>query len=102
MPKAKKVGNHPPSVVFYCIACKERHAVPYTKQRPPPAIPVLWYFDENFECPTIEPSLRVFNHDGKTTKCHVVITAGILNYQGDQPGEYCGRSVPMQDLTENV
>ncbi len=97
--KAKKVGpfgGSLPSVVFNCPGCGNAHAVPYTTQRPPPAGP-QWFFDENFDSPTIEPSLLIFQRDGKTAECHVVVTNGILNYQSECVHSLAGKSVPMQD-----
>lgn len=101
MPKAKKVGpfgDGPPSVVFRCPGCKNNHAVPYTLQRPPPSTPVLWFWDENTEQPTIEPSLRIMTADGKGADCHVVITKGVLNYCSDCKHPLAGKSVPMEEV----
>ena len=102
MSKARKVGpfgQHPPNVVFFCNGCGHEHAIPYTNVRP--HVPGRWFFDENFESPTIEPSLLVFGWDGKTHECHVVITNGVLNYQSDCAHSLAGQSVPMQDVKEN-
>lgn len=98
MPKARKiegVAGNPPNVVFWCPSCRNNHVVPYTNTRPHRG--GVWFFDENFESPTIEPSLRVMQIDGKTTACHVVVTSGHLNFCGDQPNDFKNKTVPMED-----
>ena len=34
--------------------------------------------------------------DGKESDCHVVVTAGILNYQTDCKHPFAGQSIPME------
>lgn len=102
--KAKRVGpfgDNAPNVAFHCPGCKNAHAVPYVNVRPHPQGKPIWFFDENYESPTIEPSLLVFGIDGKTHECHVVITAGVLNYQPDCTHALAGKSVPMVDWNES-
>lgn len=98
MAKARKADGgegRPPSVVFYCPGCKRNHAVPYTNTRPHTG--GLWFWDENQEQPTIEPSLRILTEANGPSHCHVVVTNGVLNYCGDCRHELAGKSVPMQD-----
>lgn len=80
---------------FWCPGCKRAHAIPFINA-PPPAPPGLWTFDGRPELPTITPSLRVLTLDGKESSCHVVVTAGILNYQADCKHSLAGKSVQMQ------
>jgi hypothetical protein len=89
------IADHPPHVVFWCPGCKGNHVVPYVNKRPHPKDRAIWFFDENIESPTIEPSLRVTLDD--KTACHVVVTAGILNYEGDSAHELRGQRIPMTD-----
>jgi hypothetical protein len=75
-------NGNPPTVVFYCVGCGQNHAVPFDRRKPPAFD--LWFFDGNLENPTIEPSVLVIGGGGyKIIVCHVVVTAGLLHYQGD-------------------
>src|SRR5689334_4923701 len=86
-------GNY---VSFWCPGCECAHTIPFINAPPPaPTTPVLWCYDGNHHSPTISPSLRVMGRDGKSTACHVVITAGVLNYCADSAHALAGKSVPM-------
>jgi hypothetical protein len=80
-------------VSFWCPGCQNVHTVPFINA-PPPAPPKVWAYDGNKYAPTIDPSLRIIDFDG-SSKCHVVITAGVLNYQTDCKHELAGKAVPM-------
>lgn len=82
-------------ISFWCVGCRQPHAMPIVRARPAPAR--RWFFDGNMQAPTIEPSLRVMKMDGVSTDCHVVITAGMLNYCADSVHRFAGHSVPMVD-----
>jgi hypothetical protein len=60
-----------------------------------------WTFDGNFESPTITPSLLISTTDKdrkEHTLCHVVVTAGMLNFCADSAHELAGKVVPMEDF----
>lgn len=78
---------------FWCLGCKHVHVIPFINA--PASMPGLWAYDGNRESPTITPSLRVMTLDGKESACHVVVTAGVLNYQADCKHALAGKSVPM-------
>jgi len=82
-------------VCFWCPNCKSPHAIPISRTKPIP--PSHWFFDGNLEQPTIEPSLRVFKGDGKTTACHLVMTKGLINFCTDTPGQLSGVTVPVPE-----
>lgn len=44
-----------------------------------------WTFDGNREAPTISPSLRFFEPDGKTTHWHGFIKGGVFETCSDSP-----------------
>lgn len=90
-------SNGPSYLCFRCLGCKNSHCIPFINAPPPPpTTTILWCYDGDLEFPTISPSLRVFDIDGKTSACHVVITKGILNYQTDCKHGLAGKSVPME------
>lgn len=97
--KARKIESSAPElvphVVFYCHGCRNNHVVPYVNARP--HVAMKWFFDEDFEQPTIEPSIRVLAVDGIATACHVVVTKGILNFCPDSAHGLRGQSVAMED-----
>jgi len=86
-------GSGHPDFMFWCPACKCGHGVWTTNTKG-----ANWTFDGNFEAPTFSPSLLI--HHGKDGKeiCHVVVSAGVINYCSDCTHEFKGRSVPMEEF----
>ena len=82
-----RFGNE--GYTFFCPACGYRH--PFDIPR--------WNFNGDFENPTFTPSLRVIG--GPTgTLCHLSITNGMIQYHGDCPHSYVGKTIPMVQLDE--
>jgi hypothetical protein len=84
-------------ICFWCPGCKCGHCIPVSGKN-------RWEFDGNFESPTITPSLLISTTDEKRnlhTLCHVVVTAGVLNFCADSAHELSGKSVSMEDFPED-
>jgi hypothetical protein len=75
--------------IHYCPACEQLHLVPTT-----------WYFDRNFENPTVQPSIR-HTAQPSTYCCHYTITGGMIQFHGDNSkAEWNGKCIPLPDLPE--
>lgn len=78
--------------VFWCPACGHGHGFRVPR----------WSFDGKVDCPTFGPSLRLSHVDPETkvehTVCHLNVTAGQVQYHGDCPHGYKGKTIPMQDI----
>lgn len=106
--------------VFHCIACRYDHhlRIAVSPDRPPPAWDPgrkewpLWGFNGNTEAPTFTPSLLIFHTRGhyddkgvwipgpeRIVDCHLIITDGQIQYCSDCPHDYKGKTVPMQDYS---
>lgn len=105
-PKLKRVVNDAGDVVgwsFYCPACKRAHIF-YTDLK---HFPLAWTFDGNVDSPTFSPSLLLYTPEvvdsitgekiPRAATCHLVLTAGVINYCGDCPHELAGKSVALVD-----
>jgi hypothetical protein len=85
---------------FWCPACKEGHdfATRYPNFTNP------WQFNGNIEQPIFSPSLLMNRHktdyQGCGPRCHLVLTDGVINYQGDCEHEFAGKAVEMVDIPE--
>lgn len=105
MPKVKGVEDGNGKRIgyqFLCPGCKSAHLI-YTDYPGRDA----WKFNGDIESPTFEPSLLIFGDDEELRKrkretnwpfpinlrCHTVITAGKIHYQGDCEHELRGQTV---------
>lgn len=84
---------------FWCPGCKQAHVFHVggnAKIRP------QWNFDGNMESPTFTPSLRMFYTNPETKKeittCHLILTAGQIQFQGDCQHDLKGKTIPMEDF----
>lgn len=80
---------------FWCPACKQGHTLWVVRRS---AVPNPWQWDGNVEKPTVQPSLKIegVRFDGRPYICHLVVTAGMLNYCADCTHELAGKTVPME------
>lgn len=84
--------------LFYCPGCKYHHLV--WDQESILDRPFAWEFNKDFEKPTFKPSLLI-NKDQQVKnapQCHLFITDGMLQYQGDCTHELKGKTVEMEDI----
>jgi hypothetical protein len=94
--KLKPVGNGKGAILgyaFFCPGCQHAHVF-YT------AGPVRWDFDGNFESPSFNPSLKntCENHpDPKQRLCHLVLSRGVLHYDGGNAHDLKNTNVPLPD-----
>jgi len=76
---------------FHCPGCKNDHAFTVGGGPGP-----RWIWNGSFESPTFHPSLMC-NRDYPTSRCHSIVTDGVINFLGDCFHEMAGKSVPMVD-----
>jgi hypothetical protein len=78
---------------FFCPGCDHGHIF-YV------AGSLVWTFNNDLELPTFSPSLlnTCENHpDPKQRRCHLVLTAGKLNYMGDCSHDLAGKEIDLPD-----
>lgn len=73
------------TLLFYCKACKEYHAV-NTKG---------WRFNGNYDKPTLSPSILVTWGDNR--RCHSFIRDGKIQYLSDCTHELAGQILDLED-----
>ena len=76
---------------FWCPGCEETHT-----------IDLRWNFNNDYEKPTIYPSLRIRELDSKYreigTLCHLWMDDGELTYLMDSQHKLAGHTVEMVDV----
>lgn len=98
---------------FFCPGCKEQHAFWVGRSGKSPS----WDFDGNMESPTFHPSLLMYTltlkpgvEHGKakfpddydrSTRCHLFLKAGRLEFCVDSPHHLAGKVVDLPDLGES-
>ena len=75
--------------LFYCQGCKCNHWFTTPK----------WVWDENWESPTVTPSIIIAPQDMKA-RCHLQIIKGRLRYLSDSFHFLSGIEISMIDLEE--
>jgi hypothetical protein len=102
--------DQPMGWMHYCPGCKGPHAI-YVEQAHP-STGARWTFDGNQEEPTFGPSILCYTTAGKwegkawvphgprITTCHYFIRAGKIDFCGDSPHEFAGKTVPLPDLPD--
>lgn len=104
----RKRRKDDPAMAYYlhwCPACKHGHTYPTGGI----SSAHNWAFDENFACPSFNPSMHIFvpaGHYGdrdmpQRTICHYYLTAGRIIYQGDCRHSLAGQSVAMEPIPED-
>lgn len=76
---------------FYCEGCGCAHTINET-----------WQFDENYNKPTINPSVLVTYEKKQGVKdvCHSFIKAGDIQYLGDCTHQYANKTIPLKEIVE--
>ncbi len=96
MSKVVPVSNVPGHFLFDCPGCKCCHAI-YTDEfiSDNPNHP-RWKYNGDPDCPTVTPSIRVFDEEG--TICHSYVTAGNIHFLADCRHELAGKIVPIPNF----
>lgn len=122
MPKIERSNPKDPGLMrFHCPGCDEKH---YIRTAPPPNPDYpggkgRWKFNDDFEKPTISPSILVHaGHytwkDGRDPKeclwcqdpdqpfgcyiCHSFVTDGNIKFLNDCTHALAGKTVPLEDI----
>lgn len=100
-------------ISFPCPGCRSHHTIPVEPREKGPH----WTFDQNWECPTLSPSLstkytepltdeeeeRVFAGE-KLSKpqmvCHLFVRFGRIEYLSDCTHDHAGRTIDMVDIDQ--
>lgn len=77
--------------MFYCPACKFYHV--YEVPR--------WQKSGTDEQPTFTPSLSVKFGTNFENHCHLFVTAGVIEYQGDCTHSMAGKKVPLPEYWDD-
>jgi len=85
----------PSLIEFFCPGCGRCH--PYAVNRSNPLH--NWEFNGSMDAPTFAPSLRVFKANG-STECHLFVKAGKIEFCGDCPHAYAGKTVDLPTIPE--
>ena len=88
-------------VSWYCPGCKDRHHVPVSTAQG-------WGFNNNFEKPTLQPSVLVYPADRldaagqkvRTPRCHIFMHEGRIQFLSDCEHALAGQDVEMQPEEE--
>jgi len=113
MAKLKLVTNDNGEQVgysFYCPGCKYSHVFYVEKAyKNRDGREIRWQFNGNLESPSFSPSLVELTgsyadpkfidpEDIPPTRCHLIMTNGIINFCGDCTHELAGKSVELPDF----
>lgn len=88
--KIKDRGND--TLAFKCPGCKRNHNLNRS-----------WQFNEDFENPTISPSIKVTMPQGKGKEdwiCHSFIKNGQIQFLNDCTHDLAGQTVELLDWSE--
>lgn len=98
MSKCKKTSEG--VVIFNCPACGHDHGVDTVT--PNRSTGALWQFNENYDKPTITPSIHVlpYERNGKllVQRCHSFVTDGMIRYLGDCTHELAGQQIELPEF----
>ena len=101
MPKFLKVdtfGSDGNIIHFLCPGCKGRHSIITG------GVPEACQFNENFDSPTISPSVLVTWAEGEAKikkACHSYIKNGMIQFLNDCTHELKGQIVPLPEISED-
>jgi hypothetical protein len=89
MPKIIEAADG--TLMFFCPGCGEHHGINRT-----------WQFNEDFENPTISPSIRVSTLDkpehASRTICHSFVREGKIQFLSDCVHSLAGQTVDLPDI----
>jgi hypothetical protein len=92
MVEGKIVGKR---YVFHCPGCGHGHSYEVRTDGKHPS----WTFNGNLESPTFQPSLLMYGNGTKDMpRCHIFLTAGVVDFLGDCQHEYAGKKYPLPDV----
>lgn len=92
--KIRKIQNENQNdYVFFCPGCGYGHRF----VTEPPGIPGIWQFNNDFEKPTVNPSILVFQDD-PSKRCHLFIKDGMIQFLGDCFHKLKNQTVPLEDF----
>jgi hypothetical protein len=74
---------------FQCPACDTVHSFNQS-----------WSFNDDYEKPTVSPSLLVTNGN-ENYRCHSFVTDGRIEYQGDCLHSMAGMTIDLPDINES-
>lgn len=63
-------------------------------------VPDKWACNGTPECPDFKPSVREFEGDSVTTRCHYTINSGHIQFHGDNHHALNGQTLPMEAWSE--
>ncbi len=82
-------------LAFDCAGCGSQHQIPV--RRPDGDARVKWRWNEEFDTPTLEPSVKTtWGRDNPKT-CHFILTSGVQNFCGDDTGAP-NQQLPLPEL----
>lgn len=83
----EKPGDY---LAHFCPGCNEMHHIPMWGKNP-------WTFNDDFEAPTLTPSVRHYLHhrDEPERYCHYFIKNGYIEYCTDSCHELAGETLPL-------
>ena len=91
---SKKICESNGKLGFYCPGCDSLHFISVNPNQHP-----FWYFNNNYEMPTFNPSILVTF----TVKvCHSFIKEGRIDYLSDCSHHLSGKNVKLPDLPQWV
>ncbi len=86
--KEIQVEDYPNYLIFMCPGCKDEHCI--TRK---------WSFDNNFENPTISPSiLSQTSHKDEQFRCHSYIKNGMIQFLCDCTHELKNQTVELPEI----
>lgn len=88
----KEDSPESPDYVFLCPACAYGHGIWTTN---PNMNGDKWFFDGNFEAPSIKPSIMIQDRD---TICHSFVKAGRIEFLGDCTHSLKGKTVELPEF----
>lgn len=97
---------------FYCPGCGCRHFIHDSKTKNPDVLNEvprqhIWTFNEDFEKPTISPSIlsRSYRkntdtgkYDIEVDRCHSYITSGKIKFLSDCMHKFAGQELDLPDI----
>jgi hypothetical protein len=100
--RVKKVTHQdgsPYGIQFDCPGCAAPHVIPTTGEK-------AWGFNQNFDRPTLTPSILVHSHGvllddgsvGQSPTCHSFVRDGRIEFLNDCTHALAGKSVDMSEV----
>ena len=81
-------------IVIFCPGCERNHSIPIKSTDGH-----IWTFNDDFEKPTLSPSLNVFP-DEPRHQCHSFVENGNIRFLNDCFHTLKNSTVPLPDIDE--